>query len=291
MVKLKQLITTKTLTMNKIKFFEMLGLAVLIGAVLVSCQKLDRPKLGQYPVDTNPPGGPLKFYTAFDGTTVDSIRANFATDNPLSFTTGITGQAIQGQRPKALKYPSANDFWKSTSFTISWWMKHSPHAGGAEFLFSLPSKDYWHNSALFLLIEDQNQSTTSLAAIKLAVQDQWFEFVGANRMPGNILNGQWHHLVITYDEATSKLTYYVDGSKLDNLPANLTDVKNGANPRGPLSFNNVSNFIIGGWGKHVGIDGPTDAWVQAYSGALDQFRLYNKALTASEVLALFNTKR
>ena len=273
------------MTVNK-KLMIILGM----GLMVLSCQKMDRPKLGDYVKDTNPPGGPLKFYTAFDGSDVDSIRATFATDFPLSYVPGISGQAVQGQRGKAIKYPSANDWWRSTSFTIAWWMKHSPHSDGAEFLFSLPSTDYWHNSALFVLIEDKNQSTSSLTALKLAVQDQWFEFVGANRMPGNILNGNWHHLVIVYDETTSRLTYYVDGVALTGLADNLTSVKSGGNPRGPLSFNHVSNFILGGWGKHVGIAGPQDSWVQSYSGALDQFRLYSKALSASEVLALYNSK-
>src|SRR5688572_29881777 len=96
----------------------------IISAVLVlagSCAKKDRPVLGEYPKDANPPGGPLKFYAAFDGTgsdklmnAVDSIRATFPTDNPLAATTGISGKAVQGDGAKAIKYPSANDFKGST---------------------------------------------------------------------------------------------------------------------------------------------------------------------------------
>lgn len=263
-----------------------MGLVILFA----SCQKLDRPALGDYPKDANPPGGPLKFYTAFDGSTVDSIRATFSQGNPLTFTpNGISGQALQGADGKALKYPSANDFWKSNSFSIAWWMKSAPHADGAQFLFSMPSKDYWHNSAMFLLIESQALSTPTAATVKFTMHDQWFEFTGANRMP-NILNGQWNHVVIVYDETTSKLSYYINGSQLTGLPANLTDVKKSGNPRGPAAFKNIQNFIVSGFGKHVSIDGPTDAWVKSYTGQLDQFRLYGKALTAAEVTALYNSK-
>jgi hypothetical protein len=260
--------------------------AILITACVAfnSCQKMDRPKLGDYARDTNPPGGPLKFYTAFDGSDVDSIRANFALNNPLKFVTGVNKQAIQGERGKALRYPSANDWKQSTSFTIAWWMKSTPHAGGPEFLFSLTDKDYWHNSSVFLLIEDQGQSNATEATVKFALQDQWFEFVGANKFPGDILNGSWHHLAIVYDQATSKLTYYVDGTALTGLPDNLTKVNN------PVNLKNGGNFIISGWNKHAGAEGPGDDWIQSYSGAMDQFRLYGKALTASEVLALFNSK-
>lgn len=255
-----------------------------------SCQKMDRPKLGDYPKDTNPPGGPLKFYTAFDGSDVDSIRGTFAASNPLKFVQGVNQQAVQGERGKAIRYPSANDFKNSTSFTLSWWMKQKPHKDGAEFVFSLTDKDYWHNSAMFLLIEDEGQSTSSEAAIKFVMQDQWFEFVGGNRMSGNILNDQWHHLAIVYDQTTSKLTWYVDGNALSNLPANLTDVKKDGNPRGPLTLRNAENLILAGWGKHVGLAGPEDPWVQSYSGALDQWRMYNRPLSATEVMALYNSK-
>jgi hypothetical protein len=48
------------------------------------CQKMDRPALGDYPPDANPPGGPLKFYAAMDEKNVDSVRANYGTFNDAS---------------------------------------------------------------------------------------------------------------------------------------------------------------------------------------------------------------
>lgn len=283
------------------------GTVIMLGLAFLGfsgCQKMDRPKLSDYPKDANPPGGPLKFYVAFDGTTsdplmnaVDSIRANFPSSNPLSFITGASGRAVQGAptKDKAIKYPSANDFAQSTSFTISYWMKNTPATDGEpEFHFSLPSKDYWHESALFLLVEkggpDPGNSTPTQMAAKLAIQDHWVEFVGENRLP-NLLNGSWHHLAFVYDQATSKLTTYVDGVLFNNT-SSTTTVKDGTGAlRGALSFRNTSNFVIGGWNKHAGVSGPADPWIHSYSGGMDQFRLYNKALTQSEVQALFNSKR
>jgi hypothetical protein len=95
--------------------------------IFVACQKKERPVLSNYIKDVNPPGGPLKFYAAFDGTTtdklmnaVDSVRANFPSDNPFTQVAGITGKGVQGAsaKDKAIKYPSANDFSKSTSVTV-----------------------------------------------------------------------------------------------------------------------------------------------------------------------------
>lgn len=266
--------------------------------MIFSCQKMDRPKLGDYPKDANPPGGPLKFYVAFDGTTVDplmnavdSIRANFASENPFTSVTGITGQGVQGlsTKDKAIKYPTANDFSKSTSITVAYWIKNSPATDGEpEFHFSLRSTDFWHESAMFLLVEkggpNPENSTTNAMACTFALLDHWVEFRGENRLP-NVLDGNWHHVAFVYDETTSLVTAYVDGSA---VPYTGTGNNIGT---GALSFNNTSNFVIGGWNKHAsGAGGAQDAWIHAYSGSLDQFRLYGKALTASEVLALYNSK-
>ena len=48
----------------------LLALAITLAAV--GCQKEKRPVLGDYPKDTNPPGGPLKFYAPDENTYVDS---------------------------------------------------------------------------------------------------------------------------------------------------------------------------------------------------------------------------
>jgi hypothetical protein len=47
---------------------------------------------------------------------------------------------------------------------------------------------------------------------------------------------------------------------------------------------------LSGWNKNAGLDGPTDSWISAFTGKMDQFRLYGKVLTASEIMALYNSK-
>lgn len=285
---------------------------LILSMAFTACQKMDRPGLGEYLKDANPPGGPLKFYVAFDGTSsdplrnaVDSVRANFASSNPFTFVNGISGRGVQGAsaKDKAIKYASPNDWADATSFSVSYWLKNVPQTDGEpEFHFSLPSKDYWHSSAMFLLVEksgpNADNSTTSQMACTFAIKDRWVEFRGANRLP-NVLNGNWHHLVFTYDETSSKLTAYVDGVAVPYTGTGNI-VGGTASPLGPAKFwnngrDNINSFIIGGWNKHVGgladgFKGAQDPWIHSYSGAMDQFRLYSKALTASEVAALYNSK-
>lgn len=252
--------------------------------VLAGCQKMDRPALSNYVKDANPPGGPLKFYAAYDGSDVDSIRANFATDNPFSFVAGITGKAVKGVDGKAILYPSANDFKTVTSFSLAFWVKNAAQAGRTEFLFSLVDNTYgWHNSALFLLMENQTSTKTTM---KLGVMDQWLE--GDFQKP--VFDGSWHHIVYSYDQTTSKMTYYFDGAVVTGMTATQTDVKNNGAARGAVDFSKAGQLIVGGWNKHANAAGPTDDWIKSFTGTIDQFRLYGKALSASEVTALYNSK-
>lgn len=268
------------------KSIKFISLAASAAIILGACQKMERPTLSDYPKDANPPGGPLKFYAAFDGTSsdplrnaVDSIRANFASSNPLASVTGVTGKAIQGTGTKAVKYSSANDFNLATSCTISMWVNNSVNPN-TELYFSLVNKDYWHQSAAFLLVE---HATPTACTFKFALQDKWVEYTNQS-FTKPLFNGQWHHLAFVYDEATSILKIYFDGAEVPTPGAS------GNLGLGKLNLKNVSNLIVGGWNKHADVAGPTDGWISGFSGKMDQFRLYGKALSASEVLALYNAK-
>lgn len=269
---------------NKLIQFTLIILAMSV--VIFSCQKMTRPALSDYPKDANPPGGPLKFYTAFDGTTtdklmnaVDSVRATFPSDNPLASVTGISGKAIQGNGSKAVKYPSANDFKGVTSCTISMWVNNTVNSN-TELYFSLVDKDYWHSSSAFLLVEN---AAIDKCTFKFALMDHWVEYTNQS-FNKPLFNGQWHHLAFTYDETSSKLRIYFDGTEVPT-PGN-----SGNFGIGKLNLKNASNLVLGGWNKHASIDGPTDSWISGFSGKMDQFRLYGKALSATEILALYNSK-
>ena len=90
---------------------------LVLSLSILSCQKMNKPAIGDFPKDANVPGGPLKFYAAFDGTTadplmnaVDSIRASFAADNPLASVDGIRGKGIRGANKKYIRYAKPNDW-------------------------------------------------------------------------------------------------------------------------------------------------------------------------------------
>ena len=261
---------------------------------LVSCQKMDKPELGDYPqAEDVIPATPLRFFVSFDSTSAADAQLNirfkdsisgypsFFPNNSLTAIPGINGTAYQGNKENNLTYLSANDFAKSTSLTVAFWMKHDgAPVGDAEFFMSFPSgQGHWSNAGMLLILDHTGAGTTDDdAVIKFMVSevgngDHWFELTGANRMPG-ILDNQWHHLAFAYDETTSEMKFYKDGQ--------LWSTQSWAG-HGPIKFDhtNFGGFYLGG---------KTTDWGKAYNGALDQFRLYNTALSAGEISTLFTNK-
>jgi len=269
-------------------------LASLPVIIAVSCQKMEKPALGDYPEAQDVvPATPLRFFVSFDSTSEADAQLNirfkdsisgypsFFPDNSLTTVPGVRGTAYLGNKEKNLTYLNANDFAKSTSFSVAFWMKHDgAPASEAEFFMSFPSSQgHWSNAGMLLIVDHMGAgSTDELAVIKFMVAevgngDHWFELTGANRMPG-ILDNEWHHLAFTYDETTSEMKFYKDGQ--------LWSTQTWDN-HGPIKFdfNSYGSFYLGG---------KTTDWGKAYDGALDQFRLYNKALSAAEVSELFTNK-
>ena len=297
---------------KKIKFTDYLWRVSLVIVISASCKKTTRPALGDYPQDhIVTPTTALRFYASFDSSKPadkqinilfgDSISGypSFFPNSTITIGQGIHGTAFKGAGGTALEYLNANDFSKSTSFTVAFWEKSTgvpQSADGPQFVMSLVDKDYWHNSGMFLLFDHTGAgSTVDSAAVTFAVEDNWFVFHNNDRMP-KIYDKQWHHIVFVYDQTKAKdpggvgqgpLTTYVDGVAMTGLSKDATSAMSG-----PLTFNaaSVSNLVLGGWNKHVNISGPTDPWINSFPGSLDQVRFYNKVLSASEVLALYNSK-
>lgn len=272
------------------KIVQLISIVFAVAIVAIGCQKMERPELGDFPKDTNPPGGPLKFYASFDGASVDSIRANFGVDNNVTFVDGINGKAVNIPANGYVVFPSANDFKESTNFTVAFWLKKNgpnPAGGGTAFAFGLATqKNIWTRQDMFLLFEDAGQSNNNLAAAKFYLNDQWFEFVGDKRIP-NLLNNQWHHMAFVFDQASSTLTTYVDGAAVTGLPANFGKFNNNG---GKVDLTKAAGLVVGGPG-HYAVGKTPDSWMGNWNGQIDQFRMYNTALSAADVAALFNSKK
>lgn len=274
-----------------LKLFQSTILLFTLCVAMTACQKMERPTLGDYPEDTNPPGGPLKFYAAYDESAVDSIRATFPADNPLTFTDGISGKALQGENRKFVKYVKPNDWAAlSESFTLSFWLKrdgqtkNNKGTNGPEYIFSLPSSnEMWSKASMMVFLEGNNAKTGVKVWIGDAAKaENWFTWEGDNTISG-VLDNQWHHMALVYDAATSTMTLYVDGV------ANPNARKWGTHGAINIDNSKITEFRVGA-GPAAAAD-ETDDWLAStWKGALDQLRLYSTPLSAAEIATLHTSK-
>lgn len=288
---------------NYKKLASLAALVMFVAVALVGCQKKDRPALGDFPTDSNPPGGPLKFYAAYDGTTtnplmnaVDSIRANFASTNPLASVDGISGKALQGANRKFVTYAKPNDWASSAaSFSISVWYKgngqtkNNKGGNGPEHIFTMKqtnveNKNHWSGSiGLFFLEGDNKACAVKSMFVSGTSTDNWFTWEGGNTIAG-LLDNKWHHLVLVYDHTISTMTLYVDGVANPN--------KRTWGTHGAVKFDNerIQEVRVGA-GPGPAADESDDWLAGTFKGNLDQLRLFATAITPAEVAALYNGKK
>ena len=109
---------------------------------------------------------------------------------------------------------------------------------------------------------------------------------------------QWRHIICTYDNATSQFHAYVngihvtnfDGSAYPDTRINRTQGDGGA-PFGDLKFTNANHLAIGAWCDRLrGESLLEDAWASPFKGQIDEFRIYDKGLTAAEAKALYDAE-
>lgn len=264
-----------------------IAFGILIILMALGCQDMDTPPLGDYPVDENPVGGPLKFYVPFDDNTtdplrfaVDNIRAKFPSDNPFTQIAGISGKGAQGpadHTQKFIAYSKPNDFAATAkSFTVAFWEKHNGATKGAEFIFSLPSTNgHWSGGTMMLFAEN---GELKFVVIDKNMNDPWFIWNEAG-LATSLGDNQWHHIAFVYDATKSAFTLYKDGVAVstktwtDHGNVNLDDSKVGGMRIGSGPGNTKGDWLANSW-----------------LGGLDQFRMYASALTATEVNALFTGK-
>jgi Concanavalin A-like lectin/glucanases superfamily len=282
--------------------------ALLLAIVLVATNCKKKTTTDDTPAVVPPPlvGGfansneiapsNLVAHFPFDGNISDAKNSvTGGTANGItSFVAGKKGQAYKGSANGFIAYTIPGGISTLTSFTVSMWVNTERHDGGAQSLFMLSKQDssFWGN--FFMLIEGQNPATPQNMFMKLHFEknnadfkEHWIEPFDSILRPADMY-GAWRHVAWSYDQNTSKVTWYINGQKRA-LPADMELRKADAAGTllGALNFKDATKFVIGGFQNNLGAPYNTpEPWMLNYKGMLDEFRIYNKALSETEVNAI-----
>jgi hypothetical protein len=304
------------MTTHTHRFSTAAALTTFVG-IIALCTQCTKPERGDdFPKGDPPPvaGGftnssqiaaaNLVAHFPFEGNVNDAKNAvtGGTMNNGGSFTPGRKGLAytptitdpVNNRTNTFISYTTPGPIATLTSFTVSMWINTNKHDGGAQGVFMLAKQDgsFWGN--FFMLIEGKPPSATdNRMFMKLHIEKNNAPFVEHWIEPGNDFRpddmyGGWRHIAWTYDEATSKVGWYINGEKRA-LPPGAEDRRadGTGTPLGALNFKNPTRFVIGGFQNQLGAPfNAPEPWMLPYSGKLDEFRIYNKALSAQEISAL-----
>ncbi len=182
--------------------------------------------------------------TAFEASIVDGLRGEKA----RSFD-GINDY---------IKVPIANSL-KPASVSVSLWFKGTKRDG---YLFTTAT-----SATEFKGYTLRSATTVYTMAFILKVPGTPNSTILAQINDTSIFDGEWHHVVGTYDKSNVKL--YIDGQLKDSKPSSAA-IEYGTSDLYMGSIRGTSRF---------------------FKGVIDQVRFYNRALSQSDVTKLYQIKK
>ena len=257
-------------------------------------------------------------YFPFEGNGNDLIgnmTPGNASTTTVTFPDGRRGKCFQGNDnglKSGLLYtlPASSKIKTLKAFTISLWVKMVPNTLATtdvpeQMVFHLDGTGDWIWGNLFLLQHRNWPLGESERDKNFAEMDCYFWKEDAAEWRGQRANGwfldvvtvsQWRHIICCYDNVTSQFHAYVNGVHITSFDGSeypgIDRKQAEAGPAlGDLKFTSPVHLAIGAWcDRLAGTSLQEDAWASPFKGQLDEFRIYDKALTSQEVKDLYDAE-
>ncbi len=201
----------------------------------------------------------------FDGSAQDtSGSGNNGTISGATFVQGISGQALSFNGVDNMVVVPYSPSLSLEKFTMEAWIKRYQNREFAEIILTKRYEPSWMNNYELYISPNGTVGADSYSP------DIWTWFgVGSVR---NISAGDWYHIAATYDRTTFKI--YINGV-LDN------SVNIQYSP-----YQNNQQLVIGR--ACMGDPCMFRPSSPSFNGTIDEVRIYNRALSASEIQAEYN---
>lgn len=297
-------------------------MAGLIGLAIVftisSCQKSFDPK-SYAPVKPLPTFNGyssskqieptnLVDYFPFNGSITDSVGGlTGKAVGTSSFTTGVSGQAYQGAVSSYILFANPGPGPTLQSFSVSFWMKSPKTSGEARGIFSFNNPtDFWGSLDIYLDNPGPHDPNGDTLLFKVHMTNTNGVAYAGYFLQSKVANAinTWTHMVVTYDASTSVINFYQNATAIGIAGVAGTNgfvvgptmpgsdpTKPPVTPYGAIKFPTTA-AVLGTWqfqtNPSLTSSATAQPWAESFVGALDNFRIYNKALSSTEVSALYN---
>lgn len=281
--------------MKKTMMHKAKAAALVVGAALAlgSChKKFDASsyapafEIGGFTSSTAIAANNLVAYWSFDDNLNETVSGTASTNAGATSARAFRGNGLNlvGASKSYVTAPASAAITGLRSFTISFWVNptfvdvnNDNSIDGILGLVNLSNTTgFWGNLDWFV----ENGSTASTAKMRVHVQNGAVEtWISMDNVNGFF--GTWSNHTLTYDAAASSFAYYINGARVNTTPASWTG-NLGFTNSGPLVFGAVHFQTIPSLTSGSG----NQTWASYLTGVMDEIRVYNRALTTTEVEAL-----
>ena len=293
-------------TINSKTFF-MTAVIALAFLGLASCKKSSSGPSGPTPIggfvssDSVEPQA-LVAYWPLDGDVNDHKGGINGTGVNVTYVTGVRGQAYQGSATAYASFTPSAALQGLQSFSLALWywqpaQPTSTPTNDPQGMFFLADK----NSNPDIILENEHYAPVS--GDSLEIHDGCF-FPASTGYQGFTMQtydtmaiGKWVHLAMTYNAGTSTFVVYQNGQPMlnnsaygENLQTVLLNGPSGTGtPQGNLSWSGTPPITgtIGTWAPGVYGVSPTLGSNGNWQGKLDEIRVFNIAITNTDVAGLY----
>ncbi len=228
----------------------------------------------------------LVAYWSFDGEPMEMISGTAATGHETSTVNAFKGQGVSfnANNPSWLLTDAPESVTGLQSFTISFWVNPAfidndanGSIDGVIGLMTLSNPDrFWGNLEWFI----ENNSNPDAAILKVILTNDNTTETDILVSSYKGLFDTWTNHTLTYDAATSTLSYYINASRQATKTTPWT---------GPITFTNSGPMVFGTTqfqtSPSLTNHGP-EPWASHLTGTIDEVRIYDKALSESDINAL-----
>ncbi|MGB5989846.1 MAG: hypothetical protein WBG43_08920 [Marinifilaceae bacterium] len=269
------------------------------------------------PVVSLPASENLVAYINFNGLVKDDTKLQEIASSDISFGTDRKGQENMAGSFNGIGQMleiSANTGLFTKDITVSYWMKIQDLLNGTRFHFGLGGykacllemgsfKHEGLDIGLIKFVTNHKNEGSNVSVNGVA----WSEYKGERDANGRDIvyemkepvvgkfANKWVQLTLTYNSETSVKTFYIDGTKVCELNIAYSDDDNPEWKLTDLQIDTqdglVANFAIGA--PNSKLSTKQDSWTlfsdyknRTFKGLMDDFRIYNIALTEEQVVQL-----